>query len=78
MFHAVPITGGPDGLTRWEKTIAQHVEATMAVGGFYYSKTLVGPFQGVENASNTTHSSIFGVALNYLMGRSDLPAALKP
>jgi hypothetical protein len=56
--------------------IGRHFDLALTVGGFTYSTTSVGAFQGLVSSSSTANPSLFTVSVNYLFGRSDLPAAL--
>jgi len=54
----------------------RHFMITATEGGFTYSSSRAGPFFGLLNSSTTAYPSLFSVSVNYLFGRSDLPAAL--
>jgi hypothetical protein len=56
--------------------IERHFYVAVTEGGFSYSSSRPGPFLGLVNTSSTAYPSLFSVSLNYLFGRSDLPAAL--
>jgi len=55
----------------------RHFSVAVSEGGFNYSASATGPFQGLVNASATAYPSLFTASVNYLFGRSDLPAALQ-
>jgi Copper amine oxidase N-terminal domain len=55
----------------------RHFGVIVSEGGFNYSASATGPFQGLVNASATAYPSLFTASVNYLFGRSDLPAALQ-
>jgi hypothetical protein len=55
----------------------RHLEISAAYGGFTYSAFRTGPFQGLATASTTANPSLFTIGVNYLIGHSDLPAALQ-
>jgi hypothetical protein len=55
----------------------RHLSVAVSAGGFNYSASATGPFQGLVNASATAYPSLFTASVNYLFGRSDLPAALQ-
>jgi hypothetical protein len=57
--------------------IGRHFEVTVTAGGFSYSSSRAGPFYGLVSASSSAYPSLFSVGVNYLFGRSDLPAALQ-
>ena len=57
--------------------IGRHFELAVSEGGFVRTASATGPFQGVVNATATAYPSLFNVSANYLIGRSDLPAALQ-
>jgi hypothetical protein len=57
--------------------IGRHFGITLTEGGFIYSALAAGPFRGLVNATATAYPSLFNVSVNYLFGRSDLPAALQ-
>lgn len=57
--------------------VGRHFEIAVAEGGFVRTATATGPFEGVVNATVTAHPSLFNVSANYLIGQSDLPAALQ-
>ncbi|HME80753.1 MAG TPA: hypothetical protein VKF82_01610 [Candidatus Eremiobacteraceae bacterium] len=54
----------------------RHFFVSATEGGFTHSSSRSGPFFGLVNASSTAYPSLFSVNVNYLFGRSDLPAAL--
>jgi hypothetical protein len=54
----------------------RHFYVGVTEGGFTYSSSRAGPFFGLVNSSTTAYPSLFSVSVNYLFGRSDLPAAL--
>jgi len=56
----------------------RHLSVSIAEGGFNYSASANGPFQGLVSASTTAYPSVFTIGVNYLIGHSDLPAALQP
>ena len=55
----------------------RHFEIAASEGGFVRTATATGPFLGVVNATVTAHPSLFNISANYLIGESDLPAALQ-
>ncbi|MGB8908920.1 MAG: hypothetical protein WCC84_09255 [Candidatus Cybelea sp.] len=55
----------------------RHFELAASEGGFVRTATATGPFLGVVNATVTAYPSLFNVSANYLIGESDLPAALQ-
>jgi hypothetical protein len=55
----------------------RHFFVSVTEGGFNYSSSQSGLFYGLVNTSTTTYPSLFSVSVNYLFGRSDLPAALQ-
>jgi hypothetical protein len=55
----------------------RHLMVSVAEGGFNYSASATGPFQGLVNPSATAYPSLFTAGINYLFGHSDLPAALQ-
>ena len=56
--------------------IGRQFEIAVSEGGFTASSTKPGPFSGLVSASTKAYPSLFAVSVNYLFGRSDLPAAL--
>jgi len=54
----------------------RHFFVSVTEGGFSYASSRAGPLFGLVNASTTAYPSLFSVNVNYLFGRSDLPAAL--
>lgn len=58
--------------------IGRHFEIAVSEGGFVRTASATGPFEGLVNATATAYPSLFNVSANYLIGRSDLPAALQP
>jgi hypothetical protein len=57
--------------------IGRHFEIAISEGGFVRTASATGPFEGLVNATATAYPSLFNVNVNYLIGRSDLPAALQ-
>ena len=57
--------------------LGRHLEISAAYGGLTYSASATGPFRGLVNASATAYPSLFTIGINYLIGHSDLPAALQ-
>jgi len=57
--------------------IGRHFELSAAYGGFSYSVSANGPFSALVNAAVATHPRLFTFSGSYLIGRSDLPAALQ-
>lgn len=57
--------------------VGRHFEIAVAEGGFVRTATATGPFEGAVSATVTAHPSLFNVSANYLIGQSDLPAALQ-
>lgn len=55
----------------------RHFEVSAEYGGFTYSASRNGAFSGLVNATASTNPSLFAVGINYLIGSSDLPAALQ-
>ncbi len=55
----------------------RHFEIAASEGGFVRTATATGPFLGVVNGTVTAHPSLFNISANYLIGESDLPAALQ-
>jgi len=55
----------------------RHFEIAASEGGFVRTATATGPFLGVVNATATAYPSLFNISANYLIGESDLPAALQ-
>ena len=51
----------------------RHLMLSVAEGGFNYSASATGPFQGLVNASATAYPSLFTVSVNYLFGQSNVP-----
>jgi hypothetical protein len=58
--------------------VGRHFEIAVSEGGFVRTATASGPFEGLVNATVSAYPSLFNVSANYLIGRSDLPAALQP
>lgn len=58
--------------------VGRHFEISATEGGFVRTATATGPFEGVVSATVRAHPSLFNVSANYLIGQSDLPAALQP
>ena len=58
--------------------IGRHFEIALTEGGFVRTASAMGPFEGLVNATATVYPSLFNVSVNYLIGPSDLPAALQP
>jgi len=56
--------------------IGRHLEISAAYGGFTYSASANGPFNGIVNATATTYPTLFTIGLNYLIGQSNLPEGL--
>ncbi|MGB8910611.1 MAG: hypothetical protein WCC84_17845 [Candidatus Cybelea sp.] len=57
--------------------IGRHFEVSVLEGGFVRTTSAIGPVEGLVNATATAYPSLFNVNVNYLIGRSDLPAALQ-
>jgi hypothetical protein len=55
----------------------RHFEIAVAEGGFVRTATAIGPFESVVDATARAYPSVFNVSANYLIGQSDLPAALQ-
>jgi len=55
----------------------RHFELAVAAGGFAQTASATGPFEGLVNATVSAYPSLFNVSANYLIGQSDLPAALQ-
>lgn len=55
----------------------RHFEIAVAEGGFVRTATATGPFEGTVSATVRAYPSLFNVSANYLIGQSDLPAALQ-
>ena len=55
----------------------RHFEIAVAEGGFVRTASATGPFAGVVSATVRAYPSLFNVSANYLIGQSDLPAALQ-
>ncbi len=55
----------------------RHFELEAAYGGFSRTVTTTAPFQGVVSATTTASPSLFTIGVNYVVGTSDLPAALQ-
>ena len=55
----------------------RHFEIAVSEGGFVRAASASGPFQGAVSATATAYPSLFNVSANYLIGQSDLPAALQ-
>lgn len=58
--------------------VGRHFEIAVAEGGFVRTATATGPFDGVVSATVTARPTLFNVSANYLIGQSNLPAALQP
>jgi hypothetical protein len=58
--------------------VGRHFEIAISEGGFVRTASATGQFEGLVNATVTAHPSLFNVSASYLIGRSDLPAALQP
>lgn len=58
--------------------VGRHFEVAVAEGGFVRTAAATGPFEGLVSATVTAHPSLFNVSASYLIGQSDLPAALQP
>lgn len=58
--------------------VGRHLEIAAAYGGFTYSASANGAFNGIVNATAATYPTLFSVSLSYLIGNSNLPAALQP
>ena len=57
--------------------IGRHFEVAITEGSFHYASSRAGPFFGLVNTATTAYPRLFSVSVNYLFGRSDLPAALQ-
>lgn len=57
--------------------VGRHFSLTLTGGGLNYTSSTSGPVAGLVSVENTTTPSLFSVGVNYLFGRSDLPAALQ-
>ena len=57
--------------------LGRHVAVYVSYGGFDYTAAGSGPFHGLVSASTTTYPTLFSTGVNFLFGRSDLPAALQ-
>lgn len=58
--------------------VGRHFEIAISEGGFVRTASATGPFEGLVNATATAYPSLFNISANYLIGRSELPAALQP
>ena len=56
----------------------RHFELETLYGGYSRSVTTTAPFPGLISATTTASPSLFTIGVNYVIGTSNLPAALQP